>query len=318
MPSSSSSPHRTAGTAHSAARGGGSHGQQPSPSALGFDRWIVLGFVLLVIVAGVVFLVLRGGDEAGSAGAGGQLEHVHGLGVDPGDGMLYAGSHYGLFRLPESGEGVRVADRVQDFMGFTVIGPKHFLASGHPGEGQEGPASLGLIESTDGGQTWQSLSLAGEADFHALDARHGQVYGFNAMTGAFMVSQDKKTWQTRSQLPMADFAVSPDDPDVVLATTEGGLARSDDGGRTFTPVEQAPRLLLVSWTEGGAIVGADPDGQIHVSTDAAQSWQQRGELGGQPQALAAVTDTDIYAAVGGGTIMASTDGGRTFATRYPN
>ena len=29
------------------------------------------------------------------------------------------------------------------------------------------PSSLGLIESTDGGKTWQQLSLAGEADFHA-------------------------------------------------------------------------------------------------------------------------------------------------------
>jgi hypothetical protein len=37
------------------------------------------------------------------------FEHVHGLGVDPADGMLYAATHYGLFRVPEVGEAERVA-----------------------------------------------------------------------------------------------------------------------------------------------------------------------------------------------------------------
>ena len=37
-------------------------------------------------------------------GADPGIEHVHGLGVDPADGVLYAATHYGLFRLPEGGE----------------------------------------------------------------------------------------------------------------------------------------------------------------------------------------------------------------------
>lgn len=309
----SNSRSRTARTA-SRTRSGSKQAPGPVRAALGFDRWIVVAFVLVVIVAGVLFLALRGDEQEGSV-AGGGLEHVHGLGVDREAGVLYAGSHFGLFRLPEQGDGVRVADRVQDFMGFTVAGPDHFLASGHPGEGQDGPSALGLIESTDGGRTWDSLSLAGEADFHALEARHGQVYGFNAMTGAFMVSADKRTWETRSRLPMADFAISPDDPDVVIATTEGGLARSDDGGRTFEPVDQAPTLLLVTWTDDGTILGVQPDGQISVSTDNARTWQDRGRLDGPPEALTAVSDSEVYAAVGG-TVVASTDGGRTFELRY--
>jgi hypothetical protein len=273
--------------------------------------------VLLVIVGGLLFLILRGGGGGGAAAGGTKMEHVHGVGVDPADGTLYAGSHHGLFRLPERGDGVRVADRVQDFMGFTVAGPDHFLASGHPGPGQDGPSSLGLIESTDGGQTWQSLSLAGRADFHALEARHGRVYGFNSLTGAFMVSEDKQTWQTRSRLPLADFAVSPDDPDVVVATTANGLARSDDGGRTFALVEQAPPLLLVTWTQDGSMVGVNPEGRVYVSADGVESWNSSGELGGSPEALTATSATDIYAAISGGAIVASTDGGRTFEPRYP-
>lgn len=44
--------------------------------------------------------------------------------VDPADGVQYAGTHYGLFRIPESGPAVRVADRLQDTMGCTVVGPR--------------------------------------------------------------------------------------------------------------------------------------------------------------------------------------------------
>jgi hypothetical protein len=45
-----------------------------------------------------------------------------------------------------------------------------------------------------------------------LNYRHNRVYGLNAMTGEFLVSDDKQTWETRTTLPMGDFAVSPDDP----------------------------------------------------------------------------------------------------------
>lgn len=272
--------------------------------------------VAVVVIGVLVFLTTRGDDSSGSASAGGaSMEHVHGLGVDPQDGALYVGTHYGLFRMSESGQAELVADRVQDFMGFTVVGPGHFLASGHPGEGQDGPSSLGLIESTDAGLTWQSLSLAGQADFHSLEGRHGLVYGLNSLTGEFMVSQDKQTWDTRSQVPMADFAVSPDDPDVVLATTEQGLQRSDDGGRNFEPLPAAPVLLLVAWADDGTIVGVEPDGNVQASADAGQSWQQRGSLDAPPQALTATDADEVFAAVEGA-ILASSDGGRSFAVRH--
>lgn len=269
--------------------------------------------VSVLVIGGIVFFMTRGDDGRGSASA--RMDHVHGLGVDPKDEALYVGTHYGLFRVSESGKATLVADRVQDFMGFTVVGPGHYLASGHPGEGQDGPSSLGLIESTDSGLTWQSLSLAGEADFHSLEYRHGTVYGLNSLTGEFMVSQDKQNWDSRSQIPMADFAVSPDDPDVLLVTTEQGLVRSDDGGASFEPVPGAPILLLVTWAEDGAIVGVEPDGTVHVSSDGGQSWQQRGSLDASPHALTATSADEVIAAVEGA-ILASSDGGRRFTVRY--
>ncbi|MDP1876362.1 MAG: hypothetical protein Q8M17_02220 [Actinomycetota bacterium] len=41
-----------------------------------------------------------------------------------------------------------------DVMGLVRAGER-WLASGHPGEGMDAPGDLGLIESTDGGRTFE-------------------------------------------------------------------------------------------------------------------------------------------------------------------
>src|SRR5690606_34808611 len=90
-----------------------------------------------VLTVGAAALVLTGcgtGDSPAPPGAPNAAEdtalgHVHGLGVDPGDGTLYVASHFGGFRVGEDGTPERVADRWQDTMGFAVVGPGHFLGS---------------------------------------------------------------------------------------------------------------------------------------------------------------------------------------------
>lgn len=246
----------------------------------------------------------------GHARSSAEMEHIHGIGVDPGDGTVYVGTHYGLFRLDED-RATRVADRVQDFMGFTVAGPGHFLASGHPGEGQGGPDSVGLIESDDAGETWQGLSLSDEADFHALEYRHDRVYGLNALTGQLLVTQDMQSWAELSRIPIADFAVSPTDPDVLVATTEDGPALSVDGGRAFEPLKAAPLMVFVSWAEDGTLAGVTPEGAVYTAEDPRGGWTEGGTLAGPPEALTVQSSSELYAAASG-TVLMSTDGGRTF------
>jgi hypothetical protein len=240
------------------------------------------------------------------------MEHIHGIGVDPGDGAVYAGTHYGLFRIAD-GSATRVADRVQDYMGFTVAGPGQFLASGHPGQGQGGPSSVGLIESTDAGQTWETLSLSGEADFHALEYRHDRVYGLNSMTGQLLISADKQSWEVLSTAEIADFAVSPSDADVLVATTGQGLTWSADGGTTFKLVDSAPVMVFVSWADDGTLAGVTPDGAVYTAQDPADTWTEQARLDGHPEALTIASGTQIYAAASGA-VLASTDGGATFSS----
>ena len=285
----------------------------------------------LLVGGGVTYLTKTGGSPSGVTAASGKrlpplevepgVQHVHGLGVDPADDTLYAATHSGLFRLPKTGTPVRVANRAQDTMGFSIVGPGKFIGSGHPDfrEDDVRPPLLGLIESTDRGESWLRLSLHGKADFHALHAAHGLVYGYDSTSQTFMVSKDRKEWDRRAKLPMRDFAVSPTDPDTIFATSERGLVRSSNGGRTWQEAKSAPVLAVLAWAQQDALYGVAPDGAVHQSADGGASWTERGNVGGEPEAFA-IDARDgkeaLYVASNEGGIVSSADGGKSFTTIY--
>ncbi|MFC9396517.1 F510_1955 family glycosylhydrolase [Streptomyces sp. NPDC057027] len=255
------------------------------------------------------------GDAAPDASAPGSsaLSHVHGLGLR-GD-TLYVATHQGLHTPDAAGRPVLVGDRRDDFMGFTVTARGDFLAGGHPAPGSDGPADLGLIASTDSGRTWRERSLAGKVDFHALDtASDSTVYGYDSARGLLRVSADGVAWEERASLRALDIAVSPAAPGTVLATTETGVVRSTDGGRTFAPASERV-LAYVSWAAPDALFGIDPDGVLFRGTDGGTSWTRvAGVPGGAPQALTAVDARRLLVATRDG-VYESRDGGRRFDRR---
>ncbi|KMO78827.1 MULTISPECIES: F510_1955 family glycosylhydrolase [Mycolicibacterium] len=237
------------------------------------------------------------------------MVHIHGLGINPSDETLYVATHYGLYTVEPHRAPQRVGDLAQDFMGFTIAGPDEFLASGHPDPAdRQQPPHLGLIKSSDAGQSWESLSLHGSADFHALEYRHSRVYGHDSQSGAVMVSLDEQSWQRRAEIPASDLAVSPADADEILATTRHGLLRSTDGAMTFGAVSGAPTLALVSWPERGPLLGADLEGNLYTSPDNGRTWQLQHALDVKPQALLAASDGQVYIATDTA-IYTSTDDG---------
>lgn len=243
------------------------------------------------------------GDEATVMG------HVHGLGVDPGDDTLYVASHFGVFRV-EDGEPARVADRWQDTMGFAVVGPGHFLGSGHPDLTEDLPSSLGLIESTDGAQTWQPVSLEGEADFHAIEPVGDRIYGYDSHSGALMVTTDRRRWATIAEQPLLDLAADPGRPDTIYATTDRGQLVSSTDGDPLAPLAGAPTLTVIDWQAGGSLVGVAPDGAVLTSADGRSDWTRVGTLDGPAAALDA-SPGRWHAATESG-IHESTDDGATW------
>lgn len=285
------------------------------------SRWLLVA--LLAALAGA--LAACGDDSTTDAGgreaavpapasASAMLEHVHGLGVDPATDALYVATHYGLFRTTTGSRRLaRIGESRQDFMGFSVVAERRFLASGHPDPAQNLPPNLGLIESRDGGRTWKTISLLGKADFHVLRAAGRQVYGLNSTSGKLMMSSDGgRQWrERRTPAPFIDLAVDPDDNRrIVLSAERGVFASADAGGRwRLLPGDSAG---LLAWPARDTLVLIDGRGRVLRSGDAGNSFRAVGAIGGAPVALAAGRK-DLYAARGDGTIVHSGDGGANWA-----
>jgi photosystem II stability/assembly factor-like uncharacterized protein len=203
-------------------------------------------------------------------------------------------------------------------MGFTVVGPDHYLASGHPGPGVDLPQPVGLIESTDGGSTWAPLSRQGQSDFHALTSL-GPA-GALGWDGALRRSADGRTWEQLAIPAEPHTLAAAPQGGTVLATTAAGLLRSADTGATWAPVADAPLLQVVTWAgDGTAALGVDPAGTLWRSTDDGGTWQQLAQLGSSPHAVAAAADGGklrVLVVTDAG-LLESTDGGQTFVTVLP-
>jgi photosystem II stability/assembly factor-like uncharacterized protein len=129
-----------------------------------------------------------------------------------------------------------------------------------------------------------------------------------------MVSRDEgRTWETLSTPPaFLHFAVSPTDPGSLVALTVEGALASHDGGLSWQPLP-APALVLIDWPD--QLWGVDEAGEVYVSADEGRSWEPRGTLPGEPEAIL-VVGSELLAAVRGSGIFVSTDAGQTWSPRY--
>jgi photosystem II stability/assembly factor-like uncharacterized protein len=122
------------------------------------------------------------------------------------------------------------------------------------GDGPTVPSGSGLFKSTDGGATWTELQAPGAAGLPT------------------------KPWGRVA------VAVAPSKPDVVYAFIEAeppknGLYRSDDGGRTWQPLDRSQNMIWRPFYFANLIVDPrnenriyKPDGGLIVSTDGGKSF----------------------------------------------
>lgn len=247
--------------------------------------------------------------------------HIHGLGINPSDGALFMATHTGLFRLGEGDkEAVRVADRYQDTMGFTVVGPDRFLGSGHP-DGMTDPdlpPFLGLIESQDAGESWEPVSLLGEADFHVLEAQGNRVYGFGydweTREPQFLVSSDgAESWDTRDfPEELISVALHPGDVETLVASSEAATYLSTDAGSSWRELDGGGGL--VAWPSSREMLIIDPEGSVQSSANGTE-WQEVGHVGGEPAAFESERE-GLFVALHDGSVKQSSDGGESWEVRY--
>jgi hypothetical protein len=196
------------------------------------------------------------------------------IAVDPADGTLFLGTGLGLFAVDGkrqkrvTGE-MTTPEGSGGLSGNLVVrfnGPGELLGSGHPeGEGSL-PENLGLIRSTDGGRTWESISALGEADFHLLQVSGDHVVGVHAEDPDVQVSTDGgRTFERRT----------PPAPDRLYRADPGGtIMRSADGGETWEEVGTVDITVNeLASDRDGRLYASVPGGEVRRSTDGGASWR---------------------------------------------
>ena len=132
-------------------------------------------------------------------------------------------------------------------------------------------AEMGLVfRSTDGGNTFKSVTSPGEATwFGILGAKDGSLVVFG-VAGAVFRSQDMGTSWAASQINTGDDLAGGrvlSNGVVVLASETGQIYASKDNGVTFTPLLSNPQqpLFDIQNASDGTLIGIGPAGVVDIA-----------------------------------------------------
>ena len=165
---------------------------------------------------------------------------------------------------------------------------------------QSQPPLLGLIQSSDAGETWQPISLYGNADFHVLRTAGDHVYGYDASSERLLKSA---TAAARGQNREACTDHRPGhkparaDParrDRRKPAGEEGSHASRNGGRNWKRL--SPTIGLLAWPTPNRLYLVDPSGWVMTAPTAAAARKERASRGRAGRSLAVGKDRALRGA----------------------
>jgi photosystem II stability/assembly factor-like uncharacterized protein len=270
---------------------------------------LIAGTLVVLAVGGIIGLYLGqvGAQSAQASVAKLELDHAHAVLIDP-SGELWVGHHDGLVRSQDgriwSSTGLR-----NDVMAVVLMNPDRRLLLGHDAV---------LAWGGDGRGTALSHDLPG-TDVHGADLGFGGVVAYVVGFGVFR-SVDGEHWEPfAAPVPqgVSGLAVLPaPGGDVLFLAVGGTVARSVDGGRTWSAAAGAAGLALGGSTraiatdrETGSLYAASSDG-VFRSRNMGADWTKlpyrgsAGAVGARGQQVVVVDDE--------GRVFSSGDGGATW------
>ena len=252
-----------------------------------------------------------GGNDAGDDSTAQRVGRAQALAVDRHSGTILVGTDRGLFRVTPQGGLRRVGAAGRDVTALAFTRDGALLSSGHPAAGgAAGPADLGLERSDDGGRSWRTIALRGQADLRLLRASGPLLYGVNSTTGTVMATHDAgRHWQVLSTPPgLTDLAVDPRAPTALVASSDSVLWQSSDGAETWARTNGPPGAI--AWLASGRVLVASVDARLHESGDGGRSWTIIGRV---PAPLVALAERRgaLLGLLANGSVVATRDrGGR--------
>ncbi|MED1285226.1 F510_1955 family glycosylhydrolase [Bacillus mycoides] len=187
----------------------------------------------------------------------GKIEHIHGIGYAGNMPGVSIATHSGI-KVYQDGKWFETTTELHDYMGFQAT-KNGFVASGHPEPGANLKNPLGLMKSSDGGNTLEKLAFYGESDFHNLAVGYNTeaIYLYNErpnsklQQGFYFSTNNGQDWKNSKLNGLSStihsFSAHPDQSSVVAVSAKDGVYLSTDYGNTFElfskPVESTAVTL---------------------------------------------------------------------------
>jgi len=193
-----------------------------------------------------------------------------------------------------------------------------------------GIANGGIYRSADGGATW-SAATAGlvSLDIRSLAVSPSDPQRVLAGTrlGGFFSENGGSSWSAIETLPgptIGSVLFDPASPQIAYAAgSEGTLAKSTDGGTTWTAIganaaSRKPEILAIDPSHTATIYVGTLDDGVYKSTDGGGSFTAQNSGLGNRHVSALVIDptatSTVYAGTVDGGAFKSTDGGASWAS----
>ncbi len=148
----------------------------------------------------------------------------------------------------------------------------------------------GVWKSTDGGETWASISTGLAArGFASLASVGGRLYAIGPQEGLWREEASGGPWRRLTgldaYLPLSGRALHRPD-NLLVAGQEHGILRSTDGGETWALVCERQNVQALALAPDGLLAWAGTaDGQLLASRDGGQTWQEAGTPAGGQEIL---------------------------------
>jgi hypothetical protein len=204
-----------------------------------------------------------------------KIEHVHGIGYPGNDDGLYVASHHGI-KIFKEGQWLEAASENHDYMGFQAV-EDGFYASGHPEEGSDLKNPLGLIKSTDKGETLEKVAFYGESDFHFLSASFQDqvLYLINEEAnskldrGVYVSKDAAKSWeQVELNGLKADslgiIAAHPENGGTFAMSTREGVFVTDDFGKNMNRLGEYEMVTAAAYSKESLYISPVENNKIKL------------------------------------------------------
>jgi photosystem II stability/assembly factor-like uncharacterized protein len=250
---------------------------------------------------------------------------LYSLAVDPvAPATLYAGTSRGVYKSTNAGRTWQPSNQGASDLPVSALAVHPSAPSVlWAGTGTFDIQGAGVFRTTNGGATWapsrRGFSASWVASLALGPVSSGEtpvIYVGNPGQGVYGSRNEGASWESLSTGlrggNVETLLVHPDDPAILYAGTDAGVARSTDGGATWRRRNQGltdaqgkvATVFSLAFQEGDPeTLYAGANQQIFKSTDGGSSWRVTANLPGSLIVSLATSPDDPAALYAGGTAV---------------